>query len=89
MRYVLNNSMKKEEFPDGDLLVYDTLSETFHILNKTAAEILRLLENDNYEVAKAKYFNTNKDVDTIDLKIKEDFDNVLNVLLKNNIISEK
>lgn len=86
MKYLCNPTMKKEEFPDGDLLIYDDSNEVYHVLNKTAHEILYLLENEKYEIAKEKYLSKRKEDNIIVSEIEEDFDDVLKMLLNKNII---
>jgi len=81
--------LKKEEFPDGDLLIYDGFNEVYHILNKTPHEILCLLKNENYEVAKSKYLIEKSDKNVSIYELKEDFENVFKMLLNNDIILEE
>ena len=89
MKYLFNFMMKKEEFPDGDLLIYDDSNETYHVLNKTAHKILRLLENEEYEIAKALFLSNRKENDIETSAMEEDFDNVLNQLLCKSIVLEE
>lgn len=89
MKYLCNSMMKKEEFPDGDLLIYDDLNETYHILNKTAHEILNLLENEECEIAKALFLSNRKESNVETSVMEEDFNNVLNLLLAKSIIFEE
>ena len=89
MKYLCNSMMEKEKFPDGDLLIYDDSNEVYHVLNKTAHEILCLLENEEYEIAKELYLSNRKENNVKISEMEEDFDNVLNVLLTQNIIFEE
>ena len=52
MTYQFNKTFTKEEFSDGDVMIYDTANETMHILNKTAAWVLELVQQ--FELPKAK-----------------------------------
>ena len=49
MKFGRNMSFSAEEFSDGEVLLYDDVSEVYHILNSTAAQALTILEKYGYE----------------------------------------
>ena len=55
MKFERNMSFSAEEFSDGEVLLYDDVSEVYHILNSTAAHALTILDKYGYEESKKYY----------------------------------
>ena len=55
MKFERNMSFSAEEFSDGEVLLYDDVSEVYHILNSTAGQALTILEKHGYEESKKHY----------------------------------
>ena len=44
MKFERNMSFSAEEFSDGEVLLYDDVSEVYHLLNSTAAHAVTILD---------------------------------------------
>ena len=90
MKYVLRDNMQVDCFSDGEMVVYDQIGETTHVLNATAAMILQLII-DNEEnpldlfVEKIQKGCTNVSV----TKLEEDFQKMIGDFLKSKIITTR
>ena len=55
MKFERNMWFSVEEFSDGEVLLYDYVSEVYHILNSTAAHALTILDMYGYKESKKHY----------------------------------
>lgn len=88
MKFERNMSFSAEEFSDGEVLLYDDVSEVYHILNSTAAQVLTILEKYGYEESKKHYVKWAKQTfDGIQNEsLEEDYDILIRDLLDKRII---
>lgn len=76
MKFERNMSFSAEEFSDGEVLLYDDVSEVYHILNSTAAHALTILDKYGYEEWKKHYVKWAKQTfgDIQNESLEEDYD---------------
>lgn len=76
MKFERNMSFSAEEFSDGEVLLYDDVSEVYHILNSTAAQALTILDKYGYEESKKHYVKLAKQTfgDIQNESLEEDYD---------------
>lgn len=88
MKFERNMSFSVEEFSDGEVLLYDGVSEVYHILNSTAAYALNILEKHGYEESKALYVNWAKQTfgDLQNETLEEDYEMLIKELLDKRVL---
>lgn len=90
MKYVLRDNMQVDCFSDGEMVVYDQIGETTHVLNATAAMILKLIidsEDNPLDLFVERMRNdcTNVSITTLE----EDFKKIMGDFLKSKIITTR
>lgn len=90
MKYVLRDNMQVDCFSDGEMVVYDQIGETTHVLNATAAMILKLIidsEDNPLDLFVERIRNdcTNVSITTLE----EDFKKIMGDFLKSKIITTR
>lgn len=90
MKYVLRDNMQVDCFSDGEMVVYDQIGETTHVLNATAAIILKLIidsEDNPLDLFVERIRNdcTNVSITTLE----EDFKKIMGDFLKSKIITTR
>lgn len=90
MKYVLRDDIQVDCFSDGEMVVYDQISEVTHVLNITAAMILNIITSDE-EAPFDSFVKTvrNNCPDAPIKKLKEDFQNIVSRFLESNIIIKR
>ncbi|MFR1518924.1 MAG: hypothetical protein ACLSVG_09170 [Clostridia bacterium] len=85
----INDKMSYDKFDDGDLIIYDKEKEMTHILNSTAAEIIKLFDEDedidNVFSLYCNLFNI-KEQDDCYIECKDDYYNVIKNLIEKQIL---
>ena len=87
MKYALKDNMQIDCFSDGEMVVYDQITEVTHVLNITAAMILNLVihnEDDPLDSFVKNIQRLHPDVPIA--KLEEDFRNMISNFLESKII---
>lgn len=90
-KYYLNTNLIKDQFDDGEIMLYNNLTDEIHILNLTAYKILNLLlDNDDIITVKNTFvlecLNNNPEMCSVE--VEEDFDATTELLFKKGIIKK-
>ena len=88
MKLERNTNYSVEEFSDGEVLLYDGVSEMYHILNSTAAHALSILEKHWNEESKELYVNWAKQTfgNLQDELLEEDYDILIKDLIDKKVL---
>ncbi len=90
MKYVLKEGIQIDCFSDGEMVVYDQISETTHVLNTTAAMILKLIMDNEDNPLDRFIERIQKDCINVSItKLEEDFQKMINDFLKSKIITTR
>lgn len=88
-KYYFNPNLIKDNFDDGEIMIYNNFTGEIHILNSTAEQILNLILDSgdllaNKKIFVSQYLKQYPQLDSVTLE--EDFDVTLKVLLEKDII---
>lgn len=92
VKYIINSNIQKEVFPDGDIMIYDALTETIHILNQSAALMLELIQLNDLDTARQKfvinYWDENSDIMHKN-EMELEFDHIIEDFVKKGILTHE
>lgn len=88
MKYALRESIQIDTFSDGEAVVYDQANEMIHVLNTTAALVLKtLIEIDEDPLGTFIQNILNNDPDVSESVIEKDFQNMVNSFIEAELIT--
>ena len=90
MRYYLREGIRIDSFSDGEMVAYDQNNETIHVLNAMGALVLRVLFMDD-GIPLDSFVNAVLafDPEISRGNLEKDYNNMLNDLLRANIITDR
>ena len=90
MKYVLRDNMQVDCFSDGEMVVYDQIGETTHVLNATAAMILKLIIDGEDNPLDLFVERIRNDCTSVSITtLEEDFQKIMGDFLKSEIITTR
>ena len=90
MKYILRENMQVDCFSDGEMVVYDQIGETTHVLNATAAMILKLIIDNKDNPLDCFVEKIQNDCTNVSItKLEEDFQKMIGDFLKSKIITTR
>ncbi len=88
MRYALRENIQIDTFSDGEAVVYDQEKEMIHVLNITAALVLKtLIETDEDPLGTFIQNILNNDPDVSEAVLEKDFRNIVNSFIDAELIT--
>lgn len=88
MKYALRDGIQIDTFSDGEMVIYDSSTETIHVLNAMAALVLRVLINEEDDLVKSFASEVSKlDAEVERETLEKDFYNMVSDFINANIIT--
>ena len=88
MKYALRENIQIDTFSDGEAVVYDQANEMIHILNTTAALVLKtLIEIDEDPLGAFIQNVLNNDPDVSESVLEKDFQNMVDSFIEAELIT--
>ena len=88
MKYALRDGIQIDTFSDGEMVIYDSSTETIHVLNAMAALVLRVLINEEDDLVNCFASEVFKFDAGVEMKtLEKDFYNMISDFINANIIT--
>lgn len=88
MKYALRENIQIDTFSDGEAVVYDQAKEMIHVLNTTAALVLKMLIEIDEDPLDAFIQNVlNNDSDVSESVLEKDFQNMVDSFIEAELIT--